>query len=62
MNAEQAAFLSAAADRVVAAGAEEAYQSPEMRERVGLLGELAEMLRDGLIALRTARPPALIST
>lgn len=61
VNAEQAAFLSAAADRVVAAGAKEAYQSPEMRERVGLLGELAEMLRDGLIALRTARPPALIS-
>jgi len=61
VNAEQAAFLSAAADRVVADGAEESYQLLEMRERVGLLGELAELLRDGLVALRTARPPALIS-
>ena len=61
VQAEQAAFLSAAADRVVAAGAEDSYQSPEMRERVGLLGKLAEPLRDGVVALRPARPPALIS-
>ena len=60
-NAEQAAFLSAAADRMVAAGAEQSYQSPEMRERVRLLDELAEQLRDGLVALRTARPPAPVS-
>ncbi len=59
-NAEQAALLSAGADRMVAAGAEPSYQSPEMRERLGLLNELAEQLRDGLVALRTARPPVLV--